>query len=165
MAKLCFSASRSQSAVEYLMTYGWMLLIVAIVLFVLYASGILNTNIFVSASCLLPSQFSCSSPILATNGLLTLNIVQNTGNPISITAIYCNASENIPFNAPAIAKTYLGIGGNATFKVPCYIKPNTVFTGSLGEVYRGYVILNYTDIPSSLSFTVSGTLVAKVDTT
>jgi hypothetical protein len=67
-------------------------------------------------------------------------------------------------NAPSIAKTYVGIGGNATFQIPCYVKTGTAFSGSIGGVYRGYVIMNYTDIATAFSYTVLGSLVAKVNT-
>ena len=38
---------RSQSAMEYLMTYGWVILIIAIALTVLSALGVFNASNFV----------------------------------------------------------------------------------------------------------------------
>jgi len=45
-AERCFAKSKLQSAMEYLMTYGWAILIIAVVLGALFQLGVFNANNF-----------------------------------------------------------------------------------------------------------------------
>ena len=69
---------RLQSAMEYLMTYGWAILIIAVVMVALFSLGILGGNPL-GTSCLAQSGYICQSPVL--HGY-TFNVVvgQATGN-------------------------------------------------------------------------------------
>ncbi len=147
---------------EYLATYGWVILIIGVVAALLVALGVFNPSAYVSNSCILPAQFRCTYSFLSTSGILSISMQQNTGDPINVTALYCSSRQSIPSNALAITKQYLGTGGNATFSVPCYINSSTRFSGAIGTVYHGFLIINYTDIPSSFAYTTSGSLVLKV---
>jgi hypothetical protein len=48
--------------------------------------------------------------------------------------------------------------------VPCYTDSatSTLFSGSVGQVYSGYLVINYTDLQSGFHHTISGRLVQKV---
>ena len=71
---------KAQSAMEYLMTYGWAILIIAVVLGVLFNIGVFNGAGALGTSCVAYSGFLCSSPILShTTGNLIVTIGQNTG--------------------------------------------------------------------------------------
>ncbi len=162
---------RAQSAMEYLTTYGWAILIIGVVIALLAAMGVFSPNTYVSNSCLLPAQFRCITAVLSANGILSISMQQNTGDPINVTALYCNSGQSIPTNTLAITKKYpgiggnaiyLGIGGNATFSVPCFLSSNTEFSGTIGTIYQGYLLINYTDIPTSFMYTTAGSLVLKV---
>src|SRR5271154_5956592 len=83
-----------QSAMEYLTTYGWAILIIAIALAVLF-DLISTAAAGPPQTCLLPAGFSCQNYFMAQNGLLTLNLLQSTQNPISVTAIGCNNPESV----------------------------------------------------------------------
>jgi hypothetical protein len=50
---------RGQAAIEYLMTYGWAILALVIIIAVLLASGVANPNFFVSEECTLGSNLPC----------------------------------------------------------------------------------------------------------
>ena len=69
---------RLQSAMEYLMTYGWAILIIAVVMVALFSLGILGGNPL-GTSCLSQSGYICQSPVLHAT---TFNVVvgQATGN-------------------------------------------------------------------------------------
>ena len=62
-----------QSAMEYLMTYGWAILIIAVVIGVLYALGIFNGSGFLGSFCTAQTGYFCANPILSTNSP-TLNV-------------------------------------------------------------------------------------------
>ena len=47
---LSVKSKRSQSALEYMMTYGWAILIIVIVAVILYSMGIFNPSSSISAT-------------------------------------------------------------------------------------------------------------------
>jgi len=155
-------STMAQSAIEYLITYGWMILVTAVILAALFGMGIFSPGEFGGEMCILPGGLSCISYQMAHNGMLTLNLQQVTQSPINITAIGCTSNTTfISMNAfqPNI---YMPIGSNYTFSVTCYTQNGIPFSGTVGSIFSGSLILNYTDTLSGLPHTVFGRLVAKV---
>lgn len=153
--------SKAQAAMEYLMTYGWAIILIAIALGVIYELGILSPSAFVSSQCILGSGFSCSGAVLASSGTLTLTLTQMLTDTINITAVGCNSNEEFTNMQSVIPQKSLLPDENSTFSVRCY-NNNTVFTGTLGSMFSGYVMVNYTDTITGAAHTVSGTLIQKV---
>lgn len=52
---------KSQAAFEFLMTYGWVFIIIAAVVLVLLTMGIFNPQNLIGSQCSLPSNFYCSA--------------------------------------------------------------------------------------------------------
>ncbi|MGC8547455.1 MAG: hypothetical protein ACP5MC_00425 [Candidatus Micrarchaeia archaeon] len=159
------NAKKLQSAMEYLMTYGWAILILAVVLGALYGLGVFNASRFLGSQCLLQAGFSCPSLSMSSNGLLTLNLLQATDSPINITAYGCNTNDTIiemqtPYNPPSNQVT-MQISSNYTFTVQCYSGANP-FSGTPGSNFNGYLFINYTNLETGFPETVVGKLVVRV---
>ena len=158
-------AARSQSAIEYLTTYGWAIIILSIVLAALFSLGVFSPGSFVSTTCVFPAEFGCLSAILnSQNSQLQVNIQQATQSNINVTAIGCNnygtASNMIAPDNPPSNQITVAIGSNYTFSVTCY-NNGTVLSILPGQIYRGYVVLNYTALQTNFPHTVVGSLIAK----
>jgi hypothetical protein len=70
-----------QSAMEYLMTYGWAILVIAVVMVALFSLGILGGGSPFGTTCLAQSGYVCSSPTFsASSGTLYAKIGQATGS-------------------------------------------------------------------------------------
>ncbi len=153
---------------EYLMTYGWAILVISVALVSLYALGLFNPASFTHTSCIFPADFSCLNSELFSNGTFMINVEQSTASPINITAIGCNANDStadmLDFSANQI---YLQIGSNVSITangataLQCWDN-STVFTGKPGSIFKGYVIMNYTNIETGFPHTVSAILIQKV---
>ncbi|EEZ93058.1 MAG: hypothetical protein BJBARM4_0997, partial [Candidatus Parvarchaeum acidiphilum ARMAN-4] len=78
---------RSQSALEYMMTYGWAILIIVIVAVILYSMGIFNPSSSISTTITGFSSTPVSSAIFTDNGGLSLSVQNSVGYPIEITNI------------------------------------------------------------------------------
>ena len=78
---------KSQSALEYLMTYGWAILIIVIVAVILYSMGIFNPSSSISTTITGFSSTPVSSAIFTDNGGLSLSVRNSVGYPIEITNI------------------------------------------------------------------------------
>ncbi len=152
---------RAQGAVEYLMTYSWALLIIAVVVAIIIYLGILSPSTFVKSECIVPADFNCIQANLYSNGILFINLGQSTPASIQITSIGCNNNRTFA-NTPSLQiPITLQVGQNTTFQVQCYVGSNK-FNGSIGNVYNGYVLMNYTDLSSGFPKTLVATLIEKV---
>lgn len=159
------ASPRLQAAVEYLSTYGWALLIIAVAAVVLFYLNVFNPQ--PQSNCVLPAGFQCTSLYMGTNGILYATLTQTTGTPVNITAASCNKNSTLTswitqnvLNPPS-NQFQVGIGGSATLSLKCYAA-NTVYSAGAGSQYRGYLIINYTEDNSYLPHTIYGAITIKV---
>ncbi len=130
-----------QSAIEYLMTYGWTILLIAVALVTLFGLGFLNTGgISNTDSCIAQAGYLCSNPILNTAGNLTINFGDITQvQSLIVTGVACiknNTLSQTNFN-----NTYLKIyaGEKTTLQFVCPLISNSIgakFTGTLWIRYN-----------------------------
>jgi hypothetical protein len=136
-----------QSAIEFLVTYGWMLIVLAVMLLALFYSGVLNSNTYAAQKCILTSSLNCVSFFMSDNGLLTINLLQSLGESINITALGCNqngALTNMQQYYPQRNQIFMPIGSNYTFNVQCYTNTGP-FSGKALSAFAGTIIVNYTN--------------------
>ena len=69
---------KAQSAMEYLMTYGWAILIIAVVLGALFSLGVFSSGSLLGTSCIAYSGYVCSNPLLH-GGVFSATVGQSTG--------------------------------------------------------------------------------------
>lgn len=157
---------KAQSAMEYLITYGWAIIIIGVTLAALYALGLFSPAAFTANQCIFPADFGCLSGFLYANGSLTVNFEQSTISAINITAAGCNTGGTIS-DMIAFAPIYVPIGGNVTLPPPgsanalvCYSN-STKFISQPGTLYRGYLIVNYTNLQTGFQHVLVGKLVEK----
>lgn len=156
--------AKLQSAMEYLMTYSWAILIIAVILIALFALGIFSPNTVVSTQCFLPAGLSCINIFMISNGLITVTLLQETATPINITAYGCNANNTVknmvrPFTASNQVR--MQIGANYTFNVQCWGGTSVLFNQP-GTSFRGWLFINYTETTSGFPHTAPGEVLAKI---
>ncbi|VVB98885.1 Uncharacterised protein [uncultured archaeon] len=121
-----------QSAMEYLTTYGWAILVIVAVLLGAYQLGIFNGPNG-GNSCLATSGFVCKSPVLSTNGLLTLSIGQAVTPQMTVHAINCTSSKSSTGGIQTlVGDVVLPKGGNLDLSVSC-----PVGSSALGSKFSG----------------------------
>jgi hypothetical protein len=99
----------SQSALEYLLTYGWTALVIAIVLVTIFS--VFGFRPSVPFACLGQPGFLCSNPMLSSSGALTINLSYNGYNyPITITGLSCNVTPSS--KPPSVETTYITVNPN-----------------------------------------------------
>ena len=115
---------KSQSALEYLMTYGWAILIIVIVAVILYSMGIFNPGAGVTASSSGFSPFAISSVICSQAGLKIAIIaggLPNNAVSATISKIYFQSNTGTIANLNQgynIGSITLSSGQSTTFIVP-----------------------------------------------
>jgi len=106
-------AKKAQSAMEYLMTYGWAILIISIVLASLFNLGVFGGSTFIGTACIAGSGFYCQSPVLYTNGNLSFTFGQNIGQTLYDTGLACVSSTSVS-GLPNPANALVELSGSPT---------------------------------------------------
>ena len=147
---------RSQSALEYMMTYGWAILIIVIVAVVLYSMGIFSPSSFLSFSGITGlSGFQPASAACASNGQMIVKLSNSLGYQVSVSSINVTTSSGVSVTQPESAT--LNPGQTQEFIV-FGICPKTS-----GSSFSDTITVAYTEQsqpipgPYSLSGTAKGT--------
>ena len=86
---------KSQSALEYLMTYGWAILIIVIVAVILYSMGIFNPSSSITSTITGFSDLGAVTANCVPNQGLFLVIGDSTGYPIEVTQLNVTYSGRV----------------------------------------------------------------------
>ena len=144
---------RAQSAMEYLMTYGWAILIIAVVLGALFSLGVFSSSSLVGTSCVALSGYYCANPVLSTSGTLSLTIGQATGTPYSSVTAYFVPSGSTFSTSTSYPDTQGSFNLNSGQTVPVTFNVIGVsgITSStpLGTVLTGQIWLAYSTASAS----------------
>ena len=150
---------KGQVAMEFLMTYGWILLVVVIVLSALAYVGVLDPYRFLPHSCFLIPGLDCDDfNIDATTGQVQFFIRNGLGRDLDFTALnidvdFDGLGDCTPIDPPLIPK----YGLSEQINIPgCPI-------GTAGERFSGAIIGDYLLGDGNLEYTLSGSLVSKVE--
>ncbi len=137
---------RGQSALEYLMTYGWAILAVVIIAGALWYLGVFDPSRFAGEKqCGGFSAFTCQDQKMTTAGALSLVLNNKIGGTITMTTAGC-------------APTSVSANSNTTCTLSGFP------TGAAGNSFsRVTVSLNYTDSRSGLTHTDSGFVAGKYE--
>jgi len=169
---------KGQTAMEYLMTYGWAILVIMVVLAVLFYLGILNPRGITPTQCSFPAGLTCITWKLYTTGGLYLKIGQGTGRTINITGVVCTMNSSyvpggtiyynpqptnqilVPSASQAvIADTAAGLNLN----INCTNEQGQLITGTIGDSYNGKLYVNYTETDTGLQRITTGSISAKYE--
>ena len=160
------ASSKAQSAMEYLMTYGWAILIVAVVLGVLYSLGVFTGAAFLETSCIAASGFYCTNPTLSTGGVLTVTIDQATGTTLNNAYLYFVPSgTSFSTSDPSTSIGTLNSGQQVTVSIPLPAGSPYPAAYTLGTPISGYLYLQFTDIYGTNEVNNIATVLTKVTAT
>ena len=156
---------------EYLMTYGWAILIIAIVLAALFSLGVFSGAL--PTACIAQSGFTCQQPIYAHGGAayggnIIAIVGQNTGtNWATACVIFLNATNLATFqstgaftsnSASMNAIGTLNSGVATTVYLP--VSGNTVAATPIGTSIAGQIWASY-KIGGTIYYSEIGALTAK----
>lgn len=109
---------KGQASVEYIMTYGWALLAVVIVIGLLLSSGVFSIDYGFDEECNFGSKFPCKSTIYNTGS--STNIALSISNSFPYTVNVSNLTlfyddQLVVFRSPSGNSILLDSGSNQTF--------------------------------------------------
>jgi YVTN family beta-propeller protein len=126
---------------EYLMTYGWSILIIAVVLAALYQLGVFSGISANGNSCVSQPGFLCSSGSLNTAGTLTFKFGYAGSGVLNISAIGCSNSTAPPtsWSSEAVNISPLPSGQSERVVVPCNLNGKS----TIGAPFAGTIWVQY----------------------
>jgi hypothetical protein len=129
---------RAQSAMEYLMTYGWAILIIAVVLAALFSLNVFNSGAQLGTSCIGQPGYSCSSPVISQNGALSFTLGQGSGFTAYSAYLACVSGSNTlppgsiayyPFNQNGLVQSSSYQGGTSLTTQEALYPSNNIANG------------------------------------
>ena len=146
---------KGQSALEYLVTYGWAILAIVIIAVLLFYFGIFNPSTWVSSENRLTgmSGFSATD-VKVTSSRIQIQLANEKGNRVNVTNFtYKGVGTIEPTNGVTI-----GPGSSAQVNI------TGVAPGQVGDAVNGeQVTLTYTDMATGIQHTLTGALSGKVE--
>ena len=148
------SMKKGQAAMEYLMTYGWAILVIVIVLAALLYLGVFNLR--TPELCQLQVGTTCSSVKLVYNtGAFNFTLTNGLQKQIIVSAAGCSNNPNMNLStAHALAADSISMTDIADVTIDvgsaksvagfnCYNSDGSTANGSIGADYRGKLYLRY----------------------
>jgi len=159
-SKITKRGKRAQAAMEFLMTYGWAILVVLVVIGALAYFGVLNPSQLLPEKCNLPIGFNCKD-FRVTSGQIKLDIENGAGRGVEINTITLT-SDALTNGGPCRSTTpkTLANGAHTEFtasKVSCAHNP----TGRAKNRYDIEIIYKWLDSP--YNHTMNGELLARLE--
>ena len=141
---------KAQAALEFIMTYGWAILVVLVAIGALAYFGVLSPDRFLPDKCTLQAGIACVDH-RATSASLTTRITNSLGYDIS--AITVSAGSCGTSNAPAT----LSNGQSGTYTIVC--SPAL----SSGSKYNAQFNVSYTVTDTGISHLNAGQITTRVE--
>ncbi len=157
---------KGQSAMEYLMTYGWAIIIVIIVAAALYALGVFNPGAYTTTAATGFAELgkpAAGGWQYTAAGALTVRLSNNLPYAINVTTLSVTnaagtACTGVQINSAAVGSANIANGGAMTVTATCP-------ASSAGASYTVKFDFTYTNVDQNLAgFKDAGTVTGKVST-
>lgn len=148
-------SKKSQAALDFIMTYGWAIMMVLVAIGALAYFGVLDSDKIVPRSCNLPPGLACLdhearsyAPFWAAEIDITLkNSLGYDITSVTVTASGCTSASS--------TQSLMRNGAQITFTPhDCYF--------AVGEKYQGEVNITYTNADTGITHTARGSISTKV---
>ena len=149
---------KSQAAMEFLMTYGWAILVVLVAIGALAYFGVLSPDRFLPARCQLPAGVACSdfrilegtTPTTGTVDIVLRNglgfDIGTAAQPVTVSVSGCTVSDTTP--------NTIANGGVESYQATsCSIVAGQKFSGDINVSYR--------NVDSGLDHKIQGTITGR----
>ena len=166
-------AKRAQAAMEFLMTYGWAILVVLIVVGALAYFGVLNPQNLIPEKCVFPTMLTCSDWKVTPGATGTIQLILVNGggkdmtiSNVSVTSTAITNTGGCYMGANATQATIFSIKSGET-KTLIFVHNQVAGTGCTIDTTKAaaktkYAIdVNYTYSDSTFSHNLDGELFAK----
>lgn len=156
---------KSQAALEFLMTYGWAILVVLVAVGALAYFGVLSPDKFLPAKCTLSAGIGCIDHRVqgtagpAGVGLITVSLINSLGYDINTIQVGAGGCGNSVANCDGGAgncPTILANGAQQTYKIDC----SAALTGSK---YNAQLNVSYVNTNTNIAHNNQGQITTRIE--
>ena len=148
-----FKYNKSQAAMEFLMTYGWAILVVLAAIAALAYFGVLSPEKFLPEKCILSPGIACvSHKVTPTEAVVILS--NGLGRTIIIDSIEIG---NCLTTFTGTGSSVMVSGNQSEFTI------TGCTNGNSKEPFKGSITMKYTERSTNLSKTAYGTINTKIE--
>jgi hypothetical protein len=141
---------RGQASMEFLMTYGWAILVVLAAIATLAYFGVLSPDRFLPQKCSMAPGIDCAEHKITPNSI-TIALRNGMGKHINITHITVGTCSWSPAN-----QTF----NNGDLRI--FNSGAVCSNGVVGDRFRGDIVVSYVDRQTGIAKSTDGSVVAKV---
>jgi len=141
---------KSQAAMEFLMTYGWAILVVLAAIAALAYFGVLSPEKFLPEKCILAPGLACVSHKVEPSKI-TLIISNGLGRSITITSV------DVAGCSGTFSRGMMS-GNESTFELTTGCS-----NGDSRDAFKGEITFKYTEKQTGLTKTIYGNIASKVE--
>ena len=154
---------KAQAAMEFLMTYGWAILVVLVAVGALAYFGVLNPGKFLPSSCTIGPGLACGEFKVTTGTANNTQIYVRNGLGKNIQAISMSltpADTSVTcINATGYSQpTSINDGAQALFVFDC-----SLGSASVGDRFKATITFTYTASGETMAHTMTGDITTKVE--
>ena len=156
MKKMRFT-NKGQAALEFIMTYGWAILVVLVAIGALAYFGVLSPDRLLPNKCLLQSGLSCTDSKVSRNAI-TVRVTNSLGADLTNVTMFtygCATAGAIPNNASSGPVT-LNNGDSGVYTWNCA-------TSLSGTKYSSSLSMTYNSVDSGIGHTINGTMIQRIE--
>jgi hypothetical protein len=155
---------RGQAAMEFLMTYGWAIMVLLVMIAALAYFGVLNPQRFLPDKCLLSTGFECRDFIVRQNGgalQLQITLGNKMGSNVIINYLNVSTSRGSTTSSINCAASPVTIEADQTSAFTCLITGST--SPGLNQPAKiDILMINYTTATGVYSHVATGTIQSTV---
>ena len=157
---------KGQAAMEFLMTYGWAILVVLIAIGALAYFGVLNPSRFLPESCTISPGISCEEHTVTEAGAATMIIRDGLGD--NLNTIKLQLDDNNDGDYADAGETSTDCAGAATVAdgatLSCsFAALATATAGTSGTKYKANIKMSYRQVGSTIDHTTTGLVQTKLE--
>ncbi len=157
---------KGQAAMEFLMTYGWALLVVLAAIAALAYFGVLSPQKYLPETCQFPAGFSCleKAEISDANNRFDFAVRNNNGYRTNLTGVTDDTGADDDCAAPAITActgvgcTPAALGAGLTFENDQQGIIRITCTSISSGRFKAEVTLNYKSLETGVTHGTTGTI-------
>ena len=138
---------KSQAALEFIMTYGWAILVVLVAIGALAYFGVLSPDKFLPAKCTLQSGLACTDHKANATGL-TVRVTNSLGYDLTIDSVKAQQCTALG------SQGSLTNGGSGIFYLTCV---------NAGSKYNGQVNVTFTNSDTGVQHTNQGQITTRIE--
>ncbi|MBI2208838.1 hypothetical protein HYU50_05065 [Candidatus Woesearchaeota archaeon] len=146
---------KSQAALEFLMTYGWAILVVLVAIGALAYFGVLSPDKFLPSKCTLPAGIACMDH-RASGGTNQLSVTLRNGMGFDTTSVGIYAT-----GCTASTGNSLANGQQTNYNLACAVGPPPTLAS--GSKYNGDLNITYTNSETQLTHKLQGAITTRVE--